>query len=533
MNQKLEQQLSLLPDFLSHHILLSVTALGLGIGISLPLAVVASRSKRLQGPLLAFASVIQTIPSLALLALMVPLLGQIGFLPALISLVLYSMLPVMRNTITGLAGVDPRMIEAAKGIGMSPMQQLFKVELPLAAPTIIAGIRTAVIWVIGIATLATPVGQTSLGNFIFTGLQTQNQLSVILGCVAAAALALTFDGIIRTLEVASVRRSRLLGIGGGIALAGVILGGLTPLLSLRAELQDPNRIVVGAKTFTEQHILAELVSQQLRQHGFKVKSNPGMGSQILFDALANNAIDCYVDYSGTIWTNVMKREDFPDRREMLVQMKRFLARNYGIVTVGRLGFENTYALAIRREQSEQLGIRSISDLTKLSPKLKLGGDIEFFGRPEWAKIQDEYALKFRETVGLNSSLMYSAVKAGEVDVIAAFSSDGRIKAFDLVVLKDDRQAFPPYDAVVLVSGEASKKPNLFSALQPLVMSIDNDAMRRANMLVDVEGVAPMDAARALLIDIVPSDTESRLLVSNTPEAGEVPTADSRPVISEK
>jgi glycine betaine/choline ABC-type transport system substrate-binding protein len=117
-------------------------------------------------------------------------------------------------------------------------------------------------------------------------------------------------------------------------------------VSPRAELQDPNRIVVGAKTFTDQHILAELVSHQLRQHGFKVKSNPGMGSQILFDELANNAIDCYIDYSGTIWTNVMKRSDFPDRREMVVQMKRFLARNYGIVTVGRLGFENTYALAI-------------------------------------------------------------------------------------------------------------------------------------------------------------------------------------------
>src|ERR1700744_6696654 len=175
-----------LPDYLGNHVRVSVTALALGLAVSLPLAIIARNRPVLRGPLLGFASIVQTVPGLALLALFYPLLlalaelslswfgvgfSAFGFLPAVLALALYSMLPVLRNTITGLRGVDPAVLEAAQGVGMTPWQSLFTVELPLALPVMMAGIRTAAVWGIGAATLSTPIGQTSLGKTNFAGRQ--------------------------------------------------------------------------------------------------------------------------------------------------------------------------------------------------------------------------------------------------------------------------------------------------------------------------------------------------------------------------
>lgn len=498
MGRSFYDLLLLLPEFFAQHLLLSMTALAIGLAISLPLAVLCTRSRKLAGPVLGAASVIQTVPSLALLALMVPLLGMIGFVPALIALVLYSMLPVLRNTVTGILGVDKSLTEAARGVGMTPLQCLLKVELPVAAPTIIAGIRTAAVWVIGIATLATPVGQTTLGNFIFTGLQTQNQTAVLIGCVAAAGLAVAFDAVIRLMESGAQLRSRRKLLAGAVAMGTFLVVGLSPLVMNAARWDGRPVIVVGAKTFTEQHVLAEVLSEQMRKSGFRTSTKSGMGSQLLFDALANGNVDCYVDYTGTIWTNVMKRTDLPPRRQMMVEMKRWLSNNHNIIVAGRLGFENTYAFAMRRDRAQQLGIKSVSDLRSHAPELKLAGDVEFFGRPEWKSAQSTYGLEFRENVGMDASIMYSACDDGAVDVVAAFSSDGRIAAYDLVVLLDDRNVFPPYDAIVLLSRRANDKPEVVQAVASLVNSIDDNTMRLANKLVDVDGQSPSDAARAIL-----------------------------------
>ena len=212
-----------LPDYLGWHVLLSVSAILIGIAVSVPIAIASLRSSVLRGITLGVASVIQTIPSLALLALFYPVLlaisgftravfgfgfGALGFLPALAALSLYSMLPILRNTIAGIEAVDPAAKRAALGIGMSRGQLLRLIELPLAAPIIIAGIRTAAAWVIGTATLSTPVGQTSLGNYIFAGLQTENWVFVLFGCVAAAALALVIDRLIALAQSGLATRSR-------------------------------------------------------------------------------------------------------------------------------------------------------------------------------------------------------------------------------------------------------------------------------------------------------------------------------------
>jgi osmoprotectant transport system permease protein len=496
MSDTLTQSLELLPHYFAQHLLLTLASLGIGVPLGLGLALLAHRVRWLAGPLTGFAGVVQTVPSLALLALMVPLLRMIGFVPALIALVLYSLLPVVRNTITALRELDGAILESADGIGLTRRQRLTKVELPLVAPSIVAGIRTSAVLVVGIATLATPVGQASLGYFIFTGLQTGNQTAVIVGCLAAAVMALSLDGVIRLLERGVRDRSTPRVVLASLVLLGGCVAGLMPLMGSISRGSD-RPIVVGAKTFTEQYILAELIGRRLEGRGVPVSVRSGMGSQLLFDAMASGAVDVYVDYTGTLWTNVLKRTDRADRATMVSVLVEQLQARYDITVAGGLGFENTYALAVARRRAEEDGLSTISDLAPIAPGLTLGGDVEFFGRPEWIAARDVYALAFGQLVPMDATLMYDAVSAGRLDAVAAFSTDGRIPAFDLTLLQDDQHVFPPYDAIILLSSRAASDERVLDALSPLLESIDAATMARANMRVDVEGGTPEKAAGML------------------------------------
>lgn len=509
LDPRIADALARLPDYLGQHVIVSVTALALGLAISLPLAIVATRRASLRWPLLAFASLIQTIPGLALLALFYPLLlglsalteaifgkgfSALGFLPSVLALTLYSMLPVLRNTVTGILGIDPAVNQAALGVGMTPRQSLFMVELPLALPVIMAGIRTSAVWVIGTATLSTPVGQTSLGNYIFAGLQTQNWVSVLFGCIAAAALALVVDQLLALMESGVGRRKRMRVAVGGVGLALVLAAALVPGFS-----RAPATYVVGAKTFTEQYILAALIQQRLQANGLSSSRRDGLGSTVIFEALAAGEIDVYVDYSGTIWANHMRRTDVKPREAVLAEVGEWLQDERGIRMLGSLGFENAYALAMRRDRAEALGIKSIEDLAHRAPELAIGGDYEFFDRPEWSGLRDAYGLRFRDRRQMDSTFMYGAVANGDVDVISAFSSDGRIARYDLVVLEDPRQALPPYDAILLVSPQRAEDEDLRRALLPLVGRIDVELMQQTNLRADrdEDKETPAQAARWL------------------------------------
>jgi osmoprotectant transport system permease protein len=497
MSAVLAEQLALLPDYLARHMLLTVVALAAGIVLSACLALALRRIPRLRDPVLAAASAVQTVPALALLALMVPALGRIGFLPAAIALTLYSVLPMLRNAVNGIENVDAKLIEAGRALGMTPNQLLLRVQLPLAMPVIVAGIRTAAVWVVGMATLSTAVGATSLGNYIFSGLQTQNYTAVLVGCVAATVLALVLDRLIGLVESAIAKRSRVRTLAAVGATLVVALAAIAPsLVGLAGSTRAP--VLIGTKTFTEQYILGALLADVLDREGFRTRSLQSLGSTVAFDALVAGRIDCYVDYTGTIWTNYMKRTDNPGRDAIFREVRAWLAREHGIEIAARLGFENAYALALPRRRAEALGVRSIDDLTGAAPSLTVGGDYEIFDRPEWRDLTAAYGLAFRELVSMDSSLMYSAVAAGTVDLITAFSSDGRIPATDLVLLEDSRGALPPYDAVVLVSaGSAQRHDGLRRALESLDGAIDGNAMREANRSVDLEGT-PVAAAAAEL-----------------------------------
>ncbi|WP_448662320.1 ABC transporter permease/substrate-binding protein [Sphingomonas sp. CJ20] len=493
------------PELLAQHLLLAFAALLLGLVVSLPLIVLSARNRIVARIALGIASLVQTIPGLALLALFYPLLlwlsallgggiPALGFLPALLALSLYGVLPILRNGVTGLAGIDPAVIEAADGMGMTRAQKLRLVEAPLVAPVLMAGIRTAAVWTIGAATLSTTVGQPSLGDLIFAGLQTQNWALVLAGCVAAAGLALAVDALLGLAEFGIARRRRGLVWGSLGVLAAAVLVALAP-----AWPQGRGVVTVGAKGFSEQYILARVIGHRLEAAGYTVRYREGLGSAVAFSALAGGDIDVYVDYSGTLWTNRMARSDVPPRAALVAGVSDWARRSHGVTLLGSLGFENAYAFAMRGDDARRRGIATLADLARQAPGMRLATDIEFLERPEWRAVRDAYGLRFQSAHPYQPTFMYRALASGAADVIPAFSSDGRIAAQHLAVLADPKGAIPGYDAVLLLAPARGRDAKFVAALRPLVNAISVERMREANYMVDRDEAkqSPDAAARWL------------------------------------
>ncbi|HWN38955.1 MAG TPA: glycine betaine ABC transporter substrate-binding protein, partial [Gammaproteobacteria bacterium] len=326
---------------------------------------------------------------------------------------------------------------------------------------------------------------------IFSGLQLQDWVSVLFGCIAAAALALIVDQLLGAIESGLARRSRprvavaVTALAVGIAAAALPLGASTTAA-----------YVVGGKNFSEQFILAELMTGRIVEAGGAAVQRTGLGSAVVFAALASGDIDVYVDYSGTLWANVMRRTDVPRREPMLADLRTWLEEEHGIVMLGSLGFENAYGLAMRRDRAEQLGIATIADLATHASELSMGGDLEFFSRPEWGALQSAYGLAFASRREFEPTFMYRAVEGGDVDVISAFTSDGRIAANDLLVLADPAGAILPYDAIVLIARKRANDDVLHRALAPLIGAIPLALMQEANYRVDRERDKETPAATA-------------------------------------
>ncbi|MEM7688660.1 MAG: ABC transporter permease/substrate-binding protein [Pseudomonadota bacterium] len=496
-----------LGDKLTAHIVLSASAIGLGILVALPLAVWASRSQPVARVALGFASLVQTIPALALLALFFPILlslravfGEglptLGFLPALLALALYALLPILRNAVTAQVNLDPGVLEAADGVGMTSWQKLTLVEAPLSAPFIMAGIRTASVWTIGAATLSTTIGQPSLGDPIFAGLQTQNWALVLAGCFASAGLALVADALLGLIERGLANRSRWQTITGLV----IVALGLFAALFAQSGPRDDNTVIIGSKQFSESYILAQLIGQQLEASGFTVEYRTGLGSAVLHGAVATSTVDISVDYTGTVWTNELKRADNPGREEMFETIVEWERENTGMRVLGRLGFENAYAFAMRRDRASELGVTTLEDLVPVAPRLVVGGDPEFFERPEWIAVRDAYGMSFGETRNFSPTFMFNALEAREADAISAYSTDGRLAADTYVLLDDPRGALPSYDAMLMLSPRIADNDEVIAALEPLIGAIDVETMQEANFSVDREDdekVLPKEAASRL------------------------------------
>lgn len=507
---RVAHQLTFLPDRLGGHVFLAFTSILAGVLISIPLGIFCSRRPQYERVAVTIANIIQTIPGMALLAIMVFVLNRTGVMPAWIALVLYSILPILRNTIAGMKTVDPGCLEAADGIGLNKWQRLRIVELPLAAPTIIAGVRTASAWVVGAATLAYPVGATSLGDYIFAGLQTTNEAALMVGCVFSAGLALILDMLLGGLEKASQKRSPAWAFG---SIGCLILVAVSPLLlrSLQqeesltpvdpriasAEFAQKEPYVIGGKPFTEQYILIDHLQNVLSGESRATEVKPGLGSAVVLQSLERGEIDCYVEYTGTLWANEMERDDNLSTSEMMIDIATYLKEKSGVLALGPLGFRNDYVFAMRKEQADQLGITSIDDLVPHAKELTAACEIEFWSRPEWKTVQEKYGLQFGETKSMDATLMYGALSRGDADVIVAYRTDGRLASGEFVELADPRFALPPYDAVLLVSPRLAKDRAATEKLRKMVNTISTETMRNANGMVDIEGRPVAEAAETL------------------------------------
>jgi osmoprotectant transport system permease protein len=504
------------------HLMLTGVSTGLAILAGIPMGILAARMRWIRGPLTGAVGILQTVPSLAMLAILLALLQTIGALPAIIALTLYALLPILRNTLTGLEGVQPEVVEAARGIGMTPRQRLWMVEIPLAMPVIVAGIRTAAVVGVGIATLSAFIGAGGLGQFINRGLALSNTRLILLGAVPAAVLALIVDGAIAAFQWGLQRRpSQRTGLKGTmdrclrpIALAvpaGLLIAGGLAYFSTGAGTSNPvwgssaaeaRTIRIGTKNFTEQLILGELMAQLIENRTDLVVSrhfNLG-GTMICHGALKSGEIDLYAEYTGTALTAILKRSVIRDPELALEAVDRAYQERFAAQWLRPFGFNNTYAITVRKTDAVAHRLNTISDLAGIAGGLRAGFTAEFSQRPDgYPGLRQAYGLGFREVRDLDPSILYQAIANGEVDVICAFATDGRIAALDLQPLKDDRGFFPPYQAAPVVRAEAlAAHPELGRVLGLLAGRLDDATMQRLNFQVDEEKRTPGDVARKFI-----------------------------------
>jgi osmoprotectant transport system permease protein len=461
------------------HLEIVVIAILIAAGIGLPLGIFMTRSPRMSRPILALANVVQTVPSLALFGFLIPLpfIGGIGSRTAIVALVLYSLLPIIRNTFTGISGVDPAIREAGRAMGMTDSQLLWKVEIPLALGVIFAGIRVATVIAVGVATIAAAVGAGGLGMFIFRGVSMVDSRLILAGAIPAAALALIADFGLGAIQK---RFSKLLSV--------VCL--VTAVATL-SSCSAADRIVVGSKNFTEQIILGELLAQQIeRKTNLHVdrKFNLG-GTLICHQALVAGQIDTYVEYTGTALTAILKEPPSNDSSRVYETVKEGYKNKFGIEWTEPLGFNNTFAIIVRRADAQAMNLRTISDAAPQTAHWTAGFGYEFIEREDgYPGLAKAYDLRFPSPPRvMDLALTYKAAAEKQVDFIAGNSTDGLIDALGLVVLEDDKHYFPPYDAVPLVRDVVVvKHPEIRQALKDLGGKVPENQMRRMNYAVDGE-----------------------------------------------
>jgi osmoprotectant transport system permease protein len=457
---------------------------------------------------LGLANAVQTIPSLAIFGLLltVPLLGGIGSTPAVVALTLYALLPLLRGLLTGLQQVPPGLKQAGQALGLSGGQVLRYVELPLALPSLMAGLRVAAVIAVGVATIGAAIGAGGLGVFIFRGIATVNNTLLLAGALPAAAIALAADACLGALETHLTRGSRqprprpwlrrrwaLAAALTGAALLAIVLGW--------HQLAPPGpagSVVIGAKGFTEQQLLGELLAQEIEEHtSLQVRREFSLGSTFLcHEAVRQGRVDGYVEYTGTAWSAILKQPSGPgasDRASLWSRARRLYAERYGLRMFPSLGFENTFAILIRRAQGQQLGLRTISQAVLPARGWRAGFGYEFLNRGDgYPGLASRYGLRFAAPpTAMDLGLTYRALADGRVDLIAGDSTSGLIPSLKLQVLLDDRNYFPSYDAVpVFNAASLERHPELVPVLENLAGRLSAATMQQLNAAVDLDHQSP-------------------------------------------
>jgi osmoprotectant transport system substrate-binding protein/osmoprotectant transport system permease protein len=487
-------------DILAHiaqHVWLVFISIAIALVIALPVGILITRKKRLRTPVLGIANVMQTIPSLALFGFLIPLpfIGGIGPRIAVVALVFYALLPIVRNTVTGILGVDVAVREAAVAMGMTDRQVLFKVELPLAMSVIITGVRVAVVITIGVAIIAAEVGAGGLGEYIFRGLRLNDNRLLLAGAVPSAVMALVADfgfGLVekyfdRSAPHAAASRQRLRVLAWvALAVAFLSMGYATWRAFHKRSNPSAAHVTVGSKDFTESILLAEIVAQMLEAQSIEVDRRFDLGGNLGHSALVAGNIDLYPEYTGTSFTAILHHQPITDPKAVYDQVKREYAQQFQVEVSPPLGFDNTFAILVRGEDARRLGLKTISDAAKHTRQWQAGFGHDFVVRPDgYPGFSKTYSLQFAAVNEMALDLTYTALSTKKVDMIAGNSTDGRIAALDLVQLEDDRRYFPPYEGVFLTRHDALQRvPVLQEVLEKLSGAISTEEMRKLNYEVD-------------------------------------------------
>ena len=489
-------------SLMGEHLMLVLISTSIAVAIGIPLGILLSRRPSLRAPVLGIANVMQTVPSLALFGFLIPLpfIGGIGARTAIVALVLYALLPVIRNTVTGILGVDKNVREAAVAMGMTDRQILRQVELPLAMSVILTGVRVAVVISVGVATIAAAVGAGGLGTYIFRGLRQYDNRLLLAGALPAALMALAADfglGLLEKRFDPDARRTRaekenpLKRVLAWSVLGLILLGGAYAVWrgtrSGGSASEVRPRVVVGSKDFTESVLLAEIFAQLLEARGVEVVRNFELAGNLAHESLASGQIDAYPEYTGTSYMDILKHPLNTDARIVYEAIKRDYAEKFKVEVSQPLGFSNTFAILVRGEQARALNLKTISEAVPHARQWRAGFGQDFMSRADgYPGFSRAYNLQFAASPReMDLSLTYRALATRQVDLIAGNSTDGLIQTLDLFQLEDDRHYFPPYEAVILVRRDTlTRVPAAGEVLKLLEGRLSTEEMRRLNYEVD-------------------------------------------------
>lgn len=494
-----------LVTLIREHLVLVFISIVVAVAIGVPTGILLTRYRAWRGPVLGIANVMQTIPSLALFGFLIPVpfIGGIGTRTALVALVLYSLLPIIRNTVTGILGVEPSVREAAVAMGMTDSQVLRQVELPLAAGVIVTGVRVATVIAVGVTTIAAAVGAGGLGVYIFRGLRQYDNNLLLAGAVSAALLALAADfllGLIERRFSYERARKRTVSLKVVFAVFALLVALGVAFWQFSKSPATANRVVVGSKDFTESALLAEILAQMLEARGVTVERRFELGGNLPHEAMVSGTLDLYPEYTGTSYTAILRHAPITDPRAVYEQVKREYADNFKVEVSSPLGFENTFAILVRGNDARQLNLKTISDAAPQTPKWRAGFGQDFMSRADgYPGFSKAYNLNFAEVREMDLSLTYIALSSRQVDLIAGNSTEGRIAQLDLVQLADDRRYFPPYEAVYLIRQDTlARTPQLREAVARLANAISTEEMRQLNYEIDGNKRDPKEVVRTWL-----------------------------------
>lgn len=479
------------------HVQTSLVAMMITILIAIPLAIILMDHPGIGKGVLQVAGMIQTIPSLAILGILIPFVG-IGKVPAVIALVMYAIMPVFQNTYSGFQEIDPLLNEAADAFGLSRRFKLFKIQLPLAMPMIISGIRIAAVMIIGTATLAALIGGGGLGTYIIVGIQTNDNNALLTGALLSAALALIASFLIDLLSKVSVKKLVL-----GLATFMVLIGGFTSYQVWREN--DKETITIAGKMGSEPEILInmykDLITQEDPDIKVELKNNFG-GTTFLFRALQKGNIDIYPEFTGTVLESLISGNSTVnhDKEAAYRDAKKDLGIEYKMTYLKPMSYQNGYGLAVTKETAQKYGLKNIADLIK-HPQFRAAFDADFLKQSDgYAGLNQKYKFNFADVKVMEPSLRYEAVNNGHVDVTNSYTTDAQIKKYGLVVLRDADSFFPPYQGAPLMKTSfATKHPKIVKSLNKLANKISTKDMQEMNYEVTVKHRSAAVVAREYLI----------------------------------